>query len=151
MQRPAPPGGGRDIPRAASGSRPLGLARVGERLKASGLTAGVVDTLQGARAGSTRRQYDSKWKQFESWCVKRDPRLDPDTAPVVLYFLQFIVERGRCYSTIKGLVAAISACRKGLDLVSVGRHHLVRDFSGLPSAVWLLQGLLYRLGTWRWC
>ena len=72
---------------------------------ATGITAEVVDTLQGARAGSTRRQYDSKW-QFECWCMDRDPQVVPDSALVgaVLSFLQSILERGRCYSTIKGLV-----------------------------------------------
>ena len=94
------------LPRATTGPRPSGLARIGERLMATGLTAEVVDTLQGARAGSTRRQYDSKWKQFECWCMDRDPQVVPDSAPVgaVLSFLQSILERGRCYTTIKGLV-----------------------------------------------
>ena len=97
---------------------------------ASGLSAGVVNTLQSARAGSTRRQYDSKWRQFEGWCRRQVPQVDPDRAPAetVLSFLQSILEQGRCYSTLKGLVAAISACREGLDLAPVAEHRLVKDF-----------------------
>ena len=129
-QGPPETGRGRDLPRAATGPRPSGLACVGERLMASGLTAEVVDTLQSARASSTRRQYDSKWRQFECWCLRQDPQVDPDHAPpkTVLSFLQSILEQGRCYSTLKGLVAAISACREGLGLAPVGQHRLVKDF-----------------------
>ena len=129
-QGPSQAGGGRDIPPASTGPRPSGLACVRERLRAGGLTVEVVDMLLSARASSTRRQYDSKWRQFEAWCLRQDPRVDPDRAPVetVLSFLQFILEQGRCYSTLKGLVAAISACREGLGLEPVGDHRLVKGF-----------------------
>ena len=56
--------------------------------------------------------------------------MDPWRAPVgtVLSFLHSILEQGRCFSTLKGLVAAISACQEGLVQVSVGQHRLVKDF-----------------------
>merc|ERR1711867_300184 len=129
-QGPPAAGGERDLPRATPGPRPSGLASVGERLRATGLSAEVVDTLLSARAGSTHRQYDSKWRQFEAWCAKQDPVVDPSRTPVerVLSFLQSILEQGRCFSTLKGLVAAISACQEGLVQVPVGQHRLVKDF-----------------------
>ena len=83
---------------------------------ARGLAPEVVDTLQGVRASSTRRLYDSRWRQFDAWCRAQSPPVDPLRAPVgaVLLFLQSVLDRGRCHETIKGLVAAISACREGL-------------------------------------
>ena len=56
--------------------------------------------------------------------------MDPWLAPVgeVLSFLQSILGQGRCFSTLKGLVAPISACQEGLVQVPVGQHRLVKDF-----------------------
>ena len=49
-------------------------------------------------------------------------------------FFKFILEQGSCYSTLKGLVAAISACREGLGLEPVGDHRLVKGF--LEATKW---------------
>ena len=57
----------------ASGAGPVGLARQRECLAAVGLTPGVVNCIQGARAPSTRALCDAKWKVFHKWCSAQSP------------------------------------------------------------------------------
>ncbi|KAI2661669.1 enzymatic polyprotein [Labeo rohita] len=56
-------------------------------LNATGLPSRVIETIQNARAASTRSAYD------------------------VLCFLQELLDKGRAFSTVKVYLAAISACR----------------------------------------
>ena len=46
----------------------------------------------------------------------------------ILCFLQSLFNEGRAYSTIKGYVAAISACHVGFKTGTVGEQALVRLF-----------------------
>ena len=127
-QGPADSGGRRDIPPAAGRSRPLGLARERLNLDAEGLPQNVIDTIQCARAQSTRDAYDVKWRVFEDWCSP--DRVVPFQASVrvVLSFLQDLLDRGRAFSTVKVYLAAISACHIGFGDKPVGQHPLVRQF-----------------------
>ena len=108
----------------------MGLARRSENLAASGLTAAVIATIQGARAQSTRSLYDFKWNVFHSWCLARSPDMDPFLAPIgeVLNFLQSKVDEGLTYSTIKVWLASVSACHVGYDGKAVSRHLLMISF-----------------------
>ena len=47
---------------------------------------------------------------------------------VVLGFLQSLLALGRCFSTLKGMVAAIAACQSGVILPPISEHLLIRDF-----------------------
>ena len=51
----------------------MGLACQRECLAAVGLTPGVVNCIQGARAPSTRALCDAKWKLFHKWCSAQSP------------------------------------------------------------------------------
>ncbi|KAL0193870.1 hypothetical protein M9458_012166, partial [Cirrhinus mrigala] len=89
------------------------------------LSPSVVNTLLQARAPSTRRLYDLKWRIFVNWCSShgKDPR--NCGIKLVLSFLQEGLDRHLSASTLKVHVAAISA---NPDLVggrSVGKHHLI--------------------------
>ena len=108
----------------------MGLARQRECLAADGLTPGVIDTIQGARATSTNALYDSKWKVFHKWCSAQSPRLVSTQAPIgeVLRFLQGKLDEGRTHSTIKVYLAAINACHAGHAGKPVARHPLVPPF-----------------------
>ena len=108
----------------------MGLAGVRERLAADGLTPGVIDTIQGARALSTRTLYDSRWKAFHKWCLAQSPRLDSFQAPIgeVLRFLQDRVDAGLTFSTVKVWLASITACHIGYDGVRVSEHPWVPPF-----------------------
>ena len=48
--------------------------------------------------------------------------------PAILSFLQEHVDKGQAFSTIKGYLAAISACHVGFGSDTVGLHPLVRQF-----------------------
>ena len=110
----------------------MGLARERTALSAGGLPPDVVATIQGARAGSTRAGYDSKWDIFESWCLAQSPPLVAFEVPVrsVLIFLQDKLNQGLTFSTVKVYLGAISACHEGFDGKTVGKHPLVRRFMG---------------------
>ena len=107
----------------------MGLAGFGQRLRDQGLSSTVVETLLDARAPSTRTQYDARWRQFSAWCGEQVPSVDPLQAQpgLVLSFLQSLLAKGRCFSTIKGMVAAITACQSGI-VSPLSEHPLVKDF-----------------------
>ena len=90
----------------------------------------MVQTLIEARAPSTRNQYDSRWKQFSAWCEGQTPRVVPLQAgvDVVLSFLQSLLSAGRCFSTLKGMVAAIAACQSGVVDPPISAHLLIKTF-----------------------
>ncbi|KAL0161559.1 hypothetical protein M9458_045284, partial [Cirrhinus mrigala] len=108
------------------------------------LSPSVVNTLLQARAPSTRRLYDLKWRIFVNWCSSHGK--DPRNCGIksVLSFLQEGLDRHLSASTLKVHVAAISANHDLVGGRSVGKHHLIISRSHLiPSwdlAV-VLQGL----------
>lgn len=106
----------------------MGLAREGLNLSALGLPQEVINTIQSARAPSTRSLYSLKWRVFEDWCTRK--RVIPFQCAVsdILCFLQNLMNNGRAFSTIKVYLAAISACHVGFEGVSVGRHPLICRF-----------------------
>ncbi|KAL0146880.1 hypothetical protein M9458_057819 [Cirrhinus mrigala] len=73
------------------------------------LSPSVVNTLLQARAPSTRRLYDLKWRIFVNWCSSRGK--DPRRCGIesVLSLLQGGLDRHLSASTLKVHVAAISA------------------------------------------
>lgn len=103
-----------------------------------GLPGSVVQTLEGARAPSTRALYRHRWNSFVKWCEHRE--VDPLTcmAPEILQFLQDLLEAGRSPSTLRGMVAAIKAAREG-------RYALPVDVSNLVSR--FLKGARRRSGS----
>lgn len=50
---------------------PVGVAPEREKLMFTGLPANVIDTIQSARAASTRSLYTFKWRIYEVWCLER--------------------------------------------------------------------------------
>ncbi|KAI2654617.1 GTPase HflX [Labeo rohita] len=91
------------------------------------LPPSVVNTLK-ARAPSTRRLYDLKWRIFVNWCSSqgKDPRRCGIKS--VLSFLQGGLDRHLSASTLKVHVAAISANHDLVEGRSVGKHDLVIRF-----------------------
>ncbi|KAL0148870.1 hypothetical protein M9458_055879 [Cirrhinus mrigala] len=88
----------------------------------------VVNTLLQARAPSTRRLYDLKWRIFVNWCSSRGK--DPWRCGIksVLSFLQEGLDRHLSASTLKVHVAAISANHDMVGGRSVGKHVLIIRF-----------------------
>ncbi|KAL0189502.1 hypothetical protein M9458_016601, partial [Cirrhinus mrigala] len=92
------------------------------------LSPSVVNTLLQARAPSTRRLYDLKWRIFVNWCSSHGK--DPRNCGIksVLSFLQEGLDRHLSASTLKVHVAAISANHDLVGGRSVGKHHLIIRF-----------------------
>ncbi|KAL0148133.1 hypothetical protein M9458_056535, partial [Cirrhinus mrigala] len=92
------------------------------------LPPSVVNTLLQARAPSSRRLYDLKWRIFMNWCSSqgKDPRRCGIES--VLSFLQGGLDRHLSASTLKVHVAAISANHDLVEGTSVGKHNLVIRF-----------------------
>lgn len=88
----------------------------------------MVKTIQTARVASTRSAYDQKWSVFEQWSAHK--HIVPFLCPVadVFCFLKELIDKGRCFSTIKVYLAPISACRVGIERNIIGQHPLVCRF-----------------------
>lgn len=106
----------------------MGLAPERGNLSATGLPAHVIDTIQCARASSTRSLYDYKWRVFEEWCTARQTVPFQSSVVDILCFLQELVDKRKAFSTIKVYLAAISACHVGFADKSVGQHPLICRF-----------------------
>ncbi|KAJ8368701.1 hypothetical protein SKAU_G00087290 [Synaphobranchus kaupii] len=116
-------GAGVDFPSAPPVACALGLAR--ERMN---LPLRVINTIQGARATSTRTLYDPKWRVFEKWCEEKHVVSFQCSVAEVLCFLQEMLDKGRAFSTFKVYLAAISACHVGRGDGPIGRYPLLKHF-----------------------
>ena len=124
--RPLVPGGGSDLAPQAGNHAARGVASPEPRFR--DLDEGVRDTMENARALSTRVNYGYKWKWFSDWCTTN--QVDPVSCSVlvVLRFLQSLLNAGRAASTLRGYVAAISLRHEKVDGLPVGRHEDVVGF-----------------------
>ncbi len=106
----------------------------------------VVQTIISARASSTRLLYANRWKLFSVWCGSQN--VDPEhcSVPVLLKYLQTLLDKGLSASTIKLYVAAISARHAFVDGRSVGSHALVGRF--LKGALRLRPPHTVRVPSW---
>ncbi|XP_072235172.1 uncharacterized protein [Leuresthes tenuis] len=127
-QGPLVSGQGGDLPPPSGAGGSLGLARERLNLGSVGLPQNVIDTIQCARASSTRSLYSCKWRVFEEWCDARRIVSFQCSVRDILCFLQDLLEKGKAFSTIKVYLAAISACHMGLGDKPVGQHPLVCRF-----------------------
>ncbi|XP_056436383.1 uncharacterized protein LOC130373776 [Gadus chalcogrammus] len=116
------PSGRGDLPSAHGSHSTLGLARERWNLNAAGLPAQVVDTIQNARALSTRRLYSGKWRVFEDWCDSRHAIPNQCSVVDLLCFPQGLLEKGKAFSMIKVYLAAVSACHVGFGDKPAGQR-----------------------------
>ena len=65
---------------------------------------------------------------FEEWCTKSQTMPFQCSVPVILKFLQELLEKGNAFSTIKVYLAAILACHVGFGSTTVEQHPLVTRF-----------------------
>ena len=145
-QGPPGAGGRRNLSSPARRPRPMGLARERMNLDAEDLPQSVIDTIQSARAQSTRTAYDGKWRAFEEWCSRERAVPFQASVRVILTFLQSLMDKGLSFSTIKVYLAAISACHVGFDNDTAWKHPLVRRF--MLGASRLLQVPKSMVPTW---
>ncbi|XP_051967361.1 uncharacterized protein LOC127632670 isoform X2 [Xyrauchen texanus] len=93
-----------------------------------GLPATVVNTINQARAPSTRHLYALKWRLFADWCSSQTE--DPQRCAIksVLLFLQERLDRRLSPSTLKVYVADIAAHHDPVDGKSLCKHDLILRF-----------------------
>ncbi len=119
QERPAVSAPGQNL---APTSRDLEVVGMGDHRSplAFDLSDGVRETINSARALSTRKLYSSKWRVFESWCSAH--AVDPVNCPVgsVLDFLQDKFSAGAAATTLRVYIVAIAARRFGLLLYACG-------------------------------
>ena len=106
----------------------------------------VVQTKISACASLTRLMYANRWKVFSGWCDSQN--VDPEhfSIPVLLKYLQTLLDKGLSASTIKVYVAAISAQHAFMDGRSVGSHALVGRF--LKGVIRLRPPRAVRVPSW---
>lgn len=121
---------GRRLPPLASdiGTAATGLGAERGKLLGLGLPSRVVATIQGARAPSTSKAYEIRWRVFQGWCAERD--LDPSVCTIssVLEFLQDLLDKGRAAATLGVFAAAIATGHVGFHDFSARNHPLVKRF-----------------------
>ena len=88
----------------------------------------VIQTILDARAPSTRALYANRWKLFSQWCEVNREVPESCSVPVILRYLQSLMEKKLSASTLKVYVAAISARHSKVDNQTVGSHTLVTRF-----------------------
>ena len=110
------------------------------------LSEAILETINNARAPSTRANYQQRWMFFSSWCQNRE--LDPVTCRValVLLFLQSLLDLGRAASTLRVYTAAISVFHETVGDLSVGKPPMVSQF--LKGVNHLRPGRSLRAPSW---
>lgn len=88
----------------------------------------VLNTIAEARTPSTRRLHALKWSVFTGWCSAQN--LDPYSCevPLVLSFLQQLLDAGRTPSTLKVYPAATAAFHAPVAGQSLGKSNLIVRF-----------------------
>lgn len=75
----------------------LGLAPERANLTAVGIPQNTINTIQSARAPSTRFLYDRKWRMFEDWCRPDNAIPSQCSVLTVLLTVLSLLERGRAF------------------------------------------------------
>ncbi|XP_037549573.1 usherin [Nematolebias whitei] len=71
----------------------VATARLGQQL--TGVSSPVRRTILGARAPSTRQQYENRWRLFSQWCSDHNKDPVSCTIPTILEFLQSLLGHTR--------------------------------------------------------
>lgn len=111
------------------GSRPAVCLAIGSQdpLLAS-CDQSVIHTVLNSRAPSTRLLYANRWKIFSQWCRTNGEVPESCLVAIILHFLQSLMDKGRCSSTLKVYAPVLSAGHVRVYNQTVGSHYLVSQF-----------------------
>lgn len=87
-------------------------------------------TILNAKAPSTRLLYENRWELFSHWCAAWSEDPGHCGVPIILEFLQSLLDEGRSPSSLRVYVAAISWGHAQTDNGTVGSHRLVPLLKG---------------------
>ena len=124
----------------------MGLAAAGPNPLLTECSDDVCNTILNARAPSTRAQYENRWQLFTAWCSDRAEDPVHCSVPMILEFLQSLLDGGRAPATLRVYVAAISSRHARVDNDTVGGHRLVSLF--LKGALRLRPPRAQRAPAW---
>ena len=90
-----------------------------------GIPDSVTEILLSASRQSTRKTYQSAWRRWSGWCVKR--KIDPLSAPLtdILLYLTEYFNSGAAYRSVNVARSAISISHAKLNGLPVGQNPLV--------------------------
>ena len=112
-ERPVAAGTRHLVSSLPTGPEAVGMAPDRAEFRALGFSEPVIQTLESARAPSTRAAYAFRWGMFTSWCEVHRVHPLVSTAQHILQFLQEQLAQGKSAATLRGMVAAIKASRVG--------------------------------------
>ena len=112
-ERPAAAGTRHPVSPLPTGSETVGMAPDRAEFRALGFSEPVIQTLESARAPSTRAAYAFCWGKFTSWCEVHQVDPPVSTSQHILQFLQEQLGQGKSAATLRGTAAAIKASRVG--------------------------------------
>ena len=98
-----------------------------------GIPYNVTEILLSASRQSTRKTYQSAWRRWSDWCVKR--QIEPLSVPstnILLYLTKYF-NSGAAYRSVNVARSAISTSHAKLNGLRVGQN---------PSVIQLLKGML---------
>jgi integrase len=96
------------------------------------------EVLANAKAPSTRRAYQTSWRQFEAWCARHGLASLPAAPSTLALYVTDLARSGRKIATIMRAVVAISQAHEMAGRDSPRRAAIVRE---------ALKGLRRTLGT----
>ena len=90
-----------------------------------GIPDTVTEILLSASRQSTRKTYQSAWRRWSGWCVKR--KIDPLSAPLtdILLYLTEYFNSGAAYRSVNVARSAISTSHAKLNGLPAGQNPLV--------------------------
>ena len=93
--------------------------------QAMGIPDNVTEILLSASRSSTRKTYQSAWRRWSGWCIKR--KISPLSAPLtdILLYLTEYFNSGAAYRSVNVARSAISTSHPKLNGVPVGQNPLV--------------------------
>ena len=137
---------GQDLASRPSLPTAMGLAAAGPNPLLTECSDDVCNTILNARVPSTRAQYENRWQLFTAWCSDRAEDPVHCSVPMILEFLQSLLDGGRAPATLRVYVAAISSRHARVDNDTVGGHRLVSLF--LKGALRLRPPRAQRAPAW---
>ena len=121
-----------DISSRSQGIQSECMVAINRQLTAKGFSRRVRDLLSASWRAGTRKDYAGKFRQFSSWCSKRQIDLYSASLIDCAEFLTFLFHKGLQYRTIAGYRSMLSSVLQPIENIPVGQHpYIIRLLKGI--------------------